>query len=88
MPPMLRIVKPKPTFDVEEFLRFASVGRAIATYSPGEVIFSQGDESGSVMYLQEGAVKLSVLSRSGKEAVVAMLETGVFTLFVLAGCDG
>ena len=78
MPPMLRIVKPKPTFDVEEFLRFASMGRAIATYSPGEVIFSQGDESGSVMYLQEGAVKLSVLSRSGKEAVVAMLETGAF----------
>jgi len=78
MPPTLRIVKPKPTFDAEEFLRSASVGTTTATYSPGEVIFSQGDESGSVMYLQEGAVKLSVLSRSGKEAVVAMLERGVF----------
>ena len=78
MPPTLRIVKPKPTFDVDGFLRSAGAGTTVATYQPREIIFSQGDASDSVMYLQEGAVKLSVLSRSGQEAVVAMLETGAF----------
>jgi CRP/FNR family cyclic AMP-dependent transcriptional regulator len=43
-----------------------------------DVIFSQGDRSDSVLYIQEGAVKLSVLSRGGKEAVVAMLGAGDF----------
>jgi CRP/FNR family transcriptional regulator, cyclic AMP receptor protein len=78
MPPPLRAVNPKPTFEVEGFLRSAAAGRTIATYQPNEIIFSQGDASDSVMYLQEGAVKLSVLSRSGNQAVVAMIETGAF----------
>ena len=67
----------KPTFFVETFLRSA-VGITVATYQPREVIFSQGDASDSVMYLQAGAVKLSVLSHYGKEAVVGMLEPGAF----------
>jgi CRP-like cAMP-binding protein len=78
MPPTLRIVKPKPTFDVEGFLRFGVGGTTVATYQPGEIIFSQGDVPDSVPYLLEGGVKLSVLSRSGKEAIVAMLEAGTF----------
>ncbi len=78
MPPILRVVKPKPTFDVKGFLRSAAAGTSIATYQRNEIIFSQGDASDSVMYLQEGAVKLSVLSRSGNQAVVAMIETGAF----------
>src|SRR6478752_213622 len=78
MPPTLRIVKPKPTFDVEGFLRSAAAGTIIATHQPNEVIFSQGDASDSVMYLQDGVVKLSVLSPSGNEAVVAMIEKGAF----------
>jgi len=71
-------VKAQSTFDVEGFLRSAAAGTTIATYQPGEIIFCQGDASDSVMYLQEGAVKLSVLSRSGNEAVVAMLAPGAF----------
>ena len=78
MPPTLRIVKPKPIFDVEGFLRFGVVGMTLATYQPGESIFSQGDVPDSVLYLLEGVVKISVLSRSGKEAILAMLEAGVF----------
>jgi CRP/FNR family transcriptional regulator, cyclic AMP receptor protein len=78
MPPPLRVVKPKPTFDVEGFLRSAAAGTTIATYQANEIIFSQGDAADSVMYLEEGAVKLSVLSRSGNEAVVAMIERGAF----------
>jgi len=68
---------PKSAFFLEGFLRSA-VGTTVATYQPREVIFSQGDASGSVIYLQAGAVKLSVLSHGGKEAVVAMLEPGAF----------
>jgi CRP/FNR family transcriptional regulator, cyclic AMP receptor protein len=77
MPPMLQIAKLKP-FDTELFLRSASEGTASATYRAGEIIFSQGDVSDTVLYLREGAVKLSVLSRSGKEAVVAIVEAGAF----------
>jgi CRP-like cAMP-binding protein len=68
----------KPTFDEDGFLRSGGAGTSVVAYQPGEIVFSQGDASDSVMYLQEGVVKLSVLSRSGREAVVAMLETGAF----------
>jgi CRP/FNR family transcriptional regulator, cyclic AMP receptor protein len=78
MPPTLEHVKSMSAFDADGFLRSAAVGATVATYRPRDIIFSQGDVAESVMYLQEGAVKLSVLSRSGKEAVVAMLETGAF----------
>jgi CRP/FNR family transcriptional regulator, cyclic AMP receptor protein len=71
-------VKPTPPFDVEAFLRSAGAGKVIRAYRPDEVIFSQGDASDAVMYIQEGAVKLSVLSHAGKEAVVAMLGPGDF----------
>ncbi len=78
MPPGRRIVKPNPAFDVEGFLRSAGAGTTVVAYQPRDVIFSQGDASDSVMYLQKGAVKLSVVSRNGQEAVVAMFETGAF----------
>jgi len=71
-------VKQKPPFNADAFLRSAGVGKTIATYQPTDVIFSQGDAADTVMYIQEGAVKLSVLSRGGKEAVVAMLGPGDF----------
>ena len=77
MPPMLRITTPRPAFNADPLLGSAE-GTSLATYQPRDIVFSQGDEADSVMYLLEGAVKLSVLSRSGKEAVVAMLETGAF----------
>jgi CRP/FNR family transcriptional regulator, cyclic AMP receptor protein len=67
----------KPPFFIERLLRSA-VGTTVATYRPREVIFSQGDASDSVLYLRAGAVKLSVLSPDGKEAVVALLEPGAF----------
>ena len=47
-------------------------------YDPGTTIFSQGDPATSVMYVERGAVRLSVLSHSGKEAVIAVLEPGRF----------
>jgi CRP/FNR family transcriptional regulator, cyclic AMP receptor protein len=74
----LRILKAIAAFDAEAFLRSAVRGNIAATYRPGETIFTQGDISDSVMYVREGFVKLSVLSPSGKEAIVAMLEPGAF----------
>jgi CRP-like cAMP-binding protein len=71
-------VKQKPAFDANAFLRSAGAGKRIVRYQPNDVIFPQGDASDSVMYIQEGAVRLSVLSRGGKEAVVAMLGSGDF----------
>jgi len=47
-------------------------------YGPDATVFAQGDPAASVMYVEQGAVRLSVLSHSGKEAVVAVLEAGHF----------
>jgi CRP/FNR family transcriptional regulator, cyclic AMP receptor protein len=67
-----------PTFDVQTFLDSAGAARKIVTYAHTDVVFSQGDACGTVMYLQYGRVKLSVLSHTGKEAVVAVLGPGDF----------
>jgi CRP-like cAMP-binding protein len=67
-----------PAFDAEAFLASAGAARRVASYPKGRIIFSQGEPSDSVMYIQKGTVKISVLSRTGKEAVVAMLGRGDF----------
>jgi CRP-like cAMP-binding protein len=67
-----------PAFDVEAFLKSAGAARRVATYSRGKIVFSQGQPSDTVIYIQKGGVKISVLSRTGKEAVVAMLSPGDF----------
>ena len=67
-----------PPFDLQAFLDSAGVARTIRKYKPPAVIFSQGDPAADVFYIQNGSVKLSVLSRTGKEAVVAVLGKGDF----------
>jgi len=67
-----------PPFDVQEFLESAGISKTIVQYKRGDVIFTQGDLSKHVMYLQTGGIKLSVLSKTGREAVVAMLAPGDF----------
>ena len=62
-------------FDIEGYLK--STG-AVVEYRRGAVIFSQGDPASDVRYVRKGAVRLSVLSHGGKEAVVAMLGPGDF----------
>ena len=68
---------PHPTFDAKLFLESAGA-RRVVSYPKGRVVFSQGQPSDSVMYIQKGGIKISVLSRTGKEAVVAMLGPGDF----------
>ena len=70
--------KPKDTFNAQAFLDSAGIAKRIVEYRRGEVIFSQGDPSEHVLYIQKGGVKLSVLSRSGRQGVVAMLGPGQF----------
>jgi len=70
--------KPTRAFNADAFLRTAGAGKTIVTFRRNAVIFSQGDPSDSVMYIQKGAVKLSVVSPGGKEAVVGVLGTGDF----------
>jgi len=65
-------------FDAQAFLNSAGITKKIVTYKPLAVVFSQGDPSDSVMYIQQGAIRLSVLSQSGKEAIVATLGPGDF----------
>jgi CRP/FNR family cyclic AMP-dependent transcriptional regulator len=70
--------KAPPGFDVEAYLESAGEARKVVHYRKGAVVFSQGDTGDDVRYLQKGAVKLSVLSQIGKEAVVALLDRGDF----------
>ena len=65
-------------FDAQAFLDSAGVSRTVVRFLPGDVIFRQGDACTHVMYIQSGNVKLSVLSKAGREAVVAMLGPGDF----------
>src|ERR1700730_9233031 len=68
----------KLPFDLQAFLAAANGGRTISTYRANQTIFSQGESADSVFYIQEGKVKLTVLSEQGKEAIVAILGTGDF----------
>jgi CRP/FNR family transcriptional regulator, cyclic AMP receptor protein len=65
-------------FDPQVFLDTPGVARKITEYRKNETIYTQGEVAGSVMYVQKGGVKLSVVNGSGKEAVVAMFGEGDF----------
>ena len=73
-----RVDSPPPVFDVRGYLESAGVPRRSVRFAPDATVFVQGAQANSVFYLQHGGVKLSVLSSSGKEAVVAMLGPGDF----------
>jgi CRP-like cAMP-binding protein len=68
----------KLTFNVQVFLDTAGVARKVIEFKKAEVVYSQGDAARSIMYLQSGRIKLSVVNEVGKEAVVAILEPGDF----------
>jgi CRP/FNR family cyclic AMP-dependent transcriptional regulator len=65
-------------FNAQAFLDSAGIAKTVAQYARGDAIFTQGDACKHVMYIQSGGVKLSVLSKTGREAVVAMLGPGDF----------
>jgi CRP/FNR family transcriptional regulator, cyclic AMP receptor protein len=65
-------------FELRSFLESASVGRKVAEYRSRQTIFSQGSPADSVLYIQDGGVRLSVVNENGKEAVVGVLGPGDF----------
>jgi CRP-like cAMP-binding protein len=65
-------------FDAQAFLDSAGMSKKIVTFLRDAAVFTQGDRCDSIMYIQSGGVKLSVLSKTGREAVVAMLGPGDF----------
>jgi CRP/FNR family cyclic AMP-dependent transcriptional regulator len=70
--------KRKTVFNAGAFLSKAGTGRTIAKYQAHHTVFSQGDLADSVFYIQEGKVKITVVSAQGKEAVVAVLGPDEF----------
>jgi CRP-like cAMP-binding protein len=71
-------LKQKLAFDAQAFLDSAGVARKVVEYRIAEKLYSQGDPATTVMYIQKGGVKLSVVNEVGKEAVVAILGPGDF----------
>jgi len=67
-----------PVFDAQAFLDSAGVSRKVKEIKSAESVYVQGDAATSVMYLQSGGVKLTVVNEAGKEAVVAILGPGDF----------
>jgi len=65
-------------FDPAKFQETAATGRVIATHAKKETIFLQGDVADAVVYIKRGKVKVTVLSKQGKEAVVALLGADEF----------
>ena len=65
-------------YDLETFLSKASKGKTLLTSPKKQILFSQGDTTDAVFYIQSGKVKVTVVSEQGKEAVIAILERGAF----------
>ena len=78
LPTQRRAKKQTEVFDPQAFLTNAGIGRTVHSYKPKQAVFSQGERADAVFYLQEGRVRLSVLSKQGKEATIALLGPGDF----------
>jgi CRP/FNR family transcriptional regulator, cyclic AMP receptor protein len=61
--------KQSPSFDPKSFLAKIGEGRSIGKYRKDRIVFSQGDSADAVFYIQQGKVKVTVISEQGKEAV-------------------
>jgi CRP/FNR family cyclic AMP-dependent transcriptional regulator len=70
--------KKSAPFDTEAFLNSAGLAKTTKDFEKKETLFSQGDPCKNIMYIQKGDVKISVVSKIGKEAVVGMLGVGDF----------
>lgn len=73
-------------FNAQTFLATVGAGKTILSIGRNKTVFAQGDATDAVFYIQEGKIKLTVISSQGKEAVVAILQRGEF--FGEAGLAG
>jgi CRP/FNR family cyclic AMP-dependent transcriptional regulator len=67
-----------PKFNPAEFLTNAGLGKTLHSFNKKQEVFSQGEKANSIFYIQQGRVKLSVVSKDGKEATIAVLGPGEF----------
>src|SRR3989442_4533102 len=74
----IRSLTPLRLFDPKEFLTNAGIGRTMHQYGAKQTVFLQGKPADAVYYIQEGRVRLSVVSKQGKEATIALLGPGDF----------
>ncbi len=72
------LAKRIPTFDPKDLLARVNEGRSVASYRRKQVVFSQGDPADCVFYVQKGRLKLTVVSKEGKEAVVGFVGVDMF----------
>jgi CRP-like cAMP-binding protein len=70
--------KPASLFDPESFLAKAGHGHSLSEYATGTTVFSQGDPADDLFFISKGSIKIAVVSRRGKEAVVGILPAGRF----------
>jgi CRP/FNR family transcriptional regulator, cyclic AMP receptor protein len=70
--------KKRSKFDPKTFLSTIDGGRTIAAFLKKQPIFAQGDPSDAVFYIQKGKVRLTVVSKTGKEAIIGILSEGDF----------
>jgi CRP/FNR family transcriptional regulator, cyclic AMP receptor protein len=70
--------KRRSEFDPKAFLSTIDGGRKIVVFSKKQTIFVQGDPCSAVFYIQKGKVKLTVLSKTGREATIGILDEGCF----------
>ena len=70
--------KVKTAFDPKKFLAKVGEGKTVSSYRKDQTVFSQGEIADAVFYIQQGKVKLTVISQQGKEAVVAIVGPGHF----------
>jgi CRP/FNR family transcriptional regulator, cyclic AMP receptor protein len=71
-------VKKKRDFDPDTFLATIGEGRTVVSFAKKQTIFTQGDAADAVFYIQEGKVRLTVVSKIGKEATLGILNEGAF----------
>jgi CRP/FNR family transcriptional regulator, cyclic AMP receptor protein len=72
------LIKRKRDFEPENFLATIGVGRKVVTFPRKEIVFAQGDAADSVFYIRDGKIRLTVVSKIGKEATLGMLSEGDF----------
>jgi len=70
--------KSKPSFDPMTFLATVSRGRSVSEYAKDAIVFRQGNAADAVFYIQKGKIKITVESKQGKEAVIAIMGAGEF----------
>jgi CRP-like cAMP-binding protein len=74
----MAVKKPTALFNLKNFLGKVGAGKTIVKHKKKDIIFSQGDAGDAVFYVQDGKVKLTVVSQHGKEAILALLDPASF----------